>query len=150
MPQSLSQLYVHLAFSTKHREPMLLAPLRAQLHPYLAAVLTNSGSPAIRVGGTSDHVHALFRLSKNRSLAETVEDIKTSSSKWIKTQGRSLAGFHWQSGYAGFSVSPAEVEKVAEYIAQQERHHQVVSFQDEYRKLLESHGIEYDERHVWD
>lgn len=150
MPQSLSQLYVHLAFSTKHREPLLLAPLRAQMHSYLATVLTNSGSPAIKVGGTSDHVHALFRLAKNTSLAEIVEEIKTSSSKWIKTKGRAMASFHWQSGYGGFSVSPADVEKVAEYIAQQETHHRAVSFQEEYRKLLESHGIEYDERYVWD
>lgn len=150
MPQSLSQLYVHLAFSTKHREPFLLAPLRAQMHPYLATVLTNSGSPAIKVGGTSDHVHALFRLSKNSSLAGIVEEIKTSSSKWIKTKGRALASFHWQNGYGGFSVSPADVENVAEYIARQETHHRAVSFQEEYRKLLDSHGIEYDERYVWD
>jgi len=150
MPQSLSQLYVHLAFSTKHREPLLLAPVRAEMHAYLATVLANSGSPAIKVGGTSDHIHALFRLSKNNSLATIVEEIKTSSSKWIKTKGRALASFHWQSGYGGFSVSPAEVEKVAEYIAQQETHHRAMSFQDEYRKLLESHGIEFDERYVWD
>ncbi len=127
MPQSLSQLYVHLAFSTRNREPFLLAPLRAQMHPHLATVLTNSRSPAIKVGGTSDHVHALFRLSKNSSLAEIVEEIKTSSSKWIKTKGRALASFHWQSGYAGFSVSPGDVEKVAEYIATQEAHHRVVT-----------------------
>ncbi len=150
MPQSLSKLYVHLVFTTKHREPLLLAPLRAQMHTYLATVLTNSDSPAIKVGGTSDHVHALFRLSKNSSLAGIVEEIKTSSSKWIKTPGRAFASFHWQSGYAGFSVSPADVEEVAEYIAQQETHHRIVSFQEEYRKLLESHGIEYDERYVWD
>ena len=150
MPQSLSQLYVHLVFSTKHREPFLGAPLRTQMHPYLATVLTNSGSQAIRVGGTADHVHALFRLSKNISLAGIVEGIKTSSSKWIKTKGRALASFHWQSGYGGFSVSPADVEKVTEYIAQQETHHRAVSFQEEYRKLLESHGIEFDERYVWD
>ena len=150
MPQSLAQLYVHLAFSTKNREPFLLAPLRAQMHPYLATVLTNSGSPAIKVGGTADHVHALFCLSKNSSLAGIVEEIKTSSSKWIKTKGKALASFHWQSGYAGFSVSPADVEKVAEYIAQQETHHRGMSFQEEHRKLLESHGIEFDERYVWD
>jgi len=150
MPQSLSKLYVHLVFSTKHREPLLLAPVRAEMHAYLATVLTNSGSPAIKVGGTSDHVHALFRLSKNSSLAAIVEEIKTSSSKWIKTQGRALANFHWQSGYGGFSVSPADVEGVAEYIAQQETNHRTVSFQEEYRKLLESHGIEYDEGYVWD
>lgn len=150
MPQSLAQLYVHLAFSTKHREPLLLAPLRAEMYPYLATVLTNSGSPAIKVGGTADHVHALFRLSKNCSLAEVVEEIKTSSSKWIKTKGRALASFHWQSGYAGFSVSPADVEKVAEYIKNQEAHHRAVSFQEEYRRLLERHAMEYDERYVWD
>jgi REP element-mobilizing transposase RayT len=88
------------------------------MHAYLAAVLKNQDSPALKVGGTSDHVHALFRLSKNSSLAKIVEEIKTSSSKWVKTQGRTLANFYWQSGYGGFSVSPAEVEEVAEYIAQ--------------------------------
>ena len=150
MPQSLSQLYVHLVFSTKLREPLLLLPLRTEMHAYLATVLTNSGSPAIKVGGTSDHVHALFRLSKNTSLAEVVEEVKTSSSKWIKTKRRAMATFHWQSGYGGFSVSPAHVEKVAEYVAQQEAHHRGVSFQDEYRRLLQRYGIEYDERYVWD
>src|SRR6266568_3541662 len=150
MPQSLSKLYAHPVFTTKHREPLLLAPLRAEMHAYLATVLTNSDSPAIKAGGSSDHVHALFRLSKNSSLAEIVEEIKTSSSKWAKTQGRALANFHWQSGYGGFSVSPADVAEVADYIARQGTHHRSVSFQEEYRKLLESHVIEYDERYVWD
>ena len=101
------------------------------MHAYLATVLKNQDSPAVKVGGTSDHVHALFRLSKNRTLAAIVEEVKTSSSKWVKTQGRALVNFHWQSGYGGFSVSPAEVEKVAEYIAQQETHHRAVTFQEE-------------------
>ncbi len=82
----------------------------------MATVLKNQDSPAVKVDGTSDHVHALFRLSKNCSLAKIVEEIKTSSSKWVKTQGAALANFHWQSGYGGFSVSPADVEEVAEYI----------------------------------
>jgi REP element-mobilizing transposase RayT len=84
MPQSLSQLYVHLVFSTKHREPLLLPPARERMHAYLATVLKNHDSPALKVSGTSDHVHALFRLSKNLSLAAIVEEIKTSSSKWVK------------------------------------------------------------------
>ena len=150
MPQSLSQLYVHLIFSTKHREPLLMPPVREQMHAYLATVLKNQGSPALKVGGTADHVHALFRLSKNISLAQTVEEIKTSSSKWVKTQGKPLANFHWQSGYGGFSVGPAEVEEVTEYIAQQDAHHRTVSFQEEYHRLLKAHGIEFDERYVWD
>jgi putative transposase len=150
MPQSLSQLYVHLVFSTKHREPLLLPQVRRQIHACLAAVLNNHGSPALKVGGTSNHVHALFRLSKNLSLAAIVEEVKTSSSKWVKTQGRAWASFHWQSGYGGISVSPADVKEVTEYVAQQEEHHRAATFQEEYRRLLESYGIEYEERYVWD
>ena len=114
MPQSLSQLYVHLIFSTKHREPMLLSPVRQDLHAYLAAVLNNQDSPALKVGGMSDHVHALFQLSKNLALAKIVEEVKASSSKWVKTQGRGLVNFHWQSGYGAFSVSSADVEELVE------------------------------------
>jgi REP element-mobilizing transposase RayT len=150
MPQSLSQLYVHLVFSTKHREPLLSSPVRERLHAYLATVLKNQDSPALKVGGTSDHVYALFRLSKNWSLAKVVEEIKTSSSKWLKTQGRALANFHWQSGYGGFSVGPAELEQVVDYITRQEEHHRVMSFQEEYRNFLKRYRIEYDEDYVWD
>jgi len=120
------------------------------MHAYLATVLKNQDSPAVEVGGTSDHVHALFRLSKDSSLAGIVEEVKTSSSKWAKTQGRAFVNFYWQSGYGGFSASPGDVEKVAEYIADQETHHRAVTFQEEYRRLLKSHGIEFDERYVWD
>jgi putative transposase len=150
MSQSLSKLYVHLVFSTKRREPLLLSPLRGKMHAYLATVLKNQDSPAVKVGGTSDHVHILFRLSKNWSLAEIVEEIKTSSSKWVKTQGEGLGNFHWQSGYGAFSIGPEGMEAVAKYIAQQEAHHRAVSFQDEYRKLLATHGIEFDERYLWE
>jgi REP element-mobilizing transposase RayT len=116
MPQSISQLYIHLISSTKHREPMLLSPVREDLDAYLAAVLNNQDSPALKIGGMSDHVHALFRLSKNIALAKIVEEVKTGFSKWVKTQGRDLTNFHWQSGYGAFSVSAADVEEVVEYI----------------------------------
>ena len=102
MPQSLSQLYVHLVFSTKHREPTLLSPLREHLHAHLATVFKNQDSPALKVGGMNDHVHALFRLSKNFSLAKIVEEVKTSSSKWVKTQGRAFATSTGRAGMAGF------------------------------------------------
>jgi hypothetical protein len=116
----------------------------------LATVLKNQDCPALKVGGTSDHAHLLFRLSKNRALAEVVEKVKTTSSKWLKTQARTLQLFHWKSGYGGFSVSPAEVDAVAIYIEGQEEHHRIVSFQQEYRRILKEYGVEYDEHHVWD
>jgi REP element-mobilizing transposase RayT len=150
MPQSLTKLHIHLVFSTKQREPLLLRPFRERVHAYLASVLNNSDSQAQRVGGTSDHVHILFRMSKNLALAKVVEEVKTSSSRWIKTQEPALRAFHWQGGYGGFSVSPADVEAVTEYIDRQEEHHRVVGFQEEFRRFLETYRVEYDERYVWD
>jgi len=69
-------------------------------------------------------------------LADGVEKVKTSSSKWLKTQARTLRSFYWQNGYGGFSVSPAEVDAVAAYMEGPEEQHRVVSFQDEYRRFL--------------
>ncbi|MGD1103364.1 MAG: transposase [Terriglobia bacterium] len=77
MPQSLSKLYIHLIFSTKQRAPLLLRPLRERVHAYLATVLNNLDSPARKVGGMSDHVHILFRMSKNHALGHVVETVKT-------------------------------------------------------------------------
>jgi putative transposase len=150
MPQSLSKAYIQLVFSTKQREPLLLQPLRPRVHAYMATVLNNLDSFALKIGGMSDHVHILFRMSKNRALADLVEAVKTSSSKWIKTQSPGLRGFHWQNGYGGFSLSPSEVGVVSQYIDQQEAHHRTVSFQEEYREFLQTYGVEFDERYVWD
>jgi REP element-mobilizing transposase RayT len=120
------------------------------VHAYLATVLKNLDSPARKIGGVSDHVHVLFRTSKNHALADVVEAVKTSSSRWIKAQSPALRSFNWQSGYGSFSLSHSEVEAVAEYIDRQEEHHRTVSFQEEYRKSLQTYGVEYDERYVWD
>ena len=94
MPQSLSKLYVHLIFSTHHREPLLITSVRSSLHAYLATVLNNQDCPALKIGGTSHHAHLLFRLSKNLALADVVEKVKTSSSKGLKTQARTLGSFY--------------------------------------------------------
>ena len=119
MPQSLSSVLVHLVFSTKNREPLIRGPVESELHAYGTAVLKNGGCPVLAVNGTADHVHVLFNLSRVKTLAEVVEELKTSTSKWIKTKGTSFHGFHWQNGYGAFSVSQSNVEQVIEYIRQQ-------------------------------
>ena len=150
MPQSLARVLVHLVFSTKNRVPVLTPEIREELHPYLAVVLTNDGCPSLQVGGVEDHVHLLFALSRTRTIAEVVENVKTSSSKWLKTKWKALAEFHWQSGYGAFSVSRSQTDEVIDYIRRQEEHHKSRTFQQEYRRFLELHGIEYDEHYVWD
>ena len=106
--------------------------------------------PTLVVGGVADHVHVLFALSKNHSIAEIVYEVKRGSSKWIKTKGAQFAQFHWQGGYGSFSVSQSEAETVIRYIEHQEEHHRKMTFQEEFRKFLERYQVLYDERYVWD
>ncbi len=150
MPQSLSRILVHLVFSTKNREPLLAGTIMAELHSYLAGTLDNIQCPSLQVGGVEDHVHLLFGISRTRSIAEVVETVKTSSSKWLKGKDACLTGFHWQSGYGAFSVSQSDAETVVAYIRNQAQHHQKMTFQDEYRRLLERYQIVFDEKYVWD
>ncbi len=151
MAQSLAQVYVHIVFSTKHRQNILAdATIRREMHAYLASILKAHETPALLVGGVGDHVHILCRLSRTVTLAKIVGEAKRGSSKWIKTKGPEYAGFQWQNGYGAFSVSYSQVAVVREYIAHQEQHHQKMTFQDEVRALLVKHQIEFDERYVWD
>jgi len=124
--------------------------IEKELHPYLAKVFRELKSPSLAIDGTTDHIHALFSLNRVIKIADLVEEIKTESSKWIKTKGPEFQNFHWQRGYGAFSVGQSQVLAVKRYIARQKIHHQRVTFQDEYRKFLKSYGIDYDERYVWD
>ncbi len=92
----------------------------------------------------------LFSLGRVVTIADLVEEVKTESSKWIKTKGREFRNFHWQKGYGAFSIGQSSVMALKHYIHRQKQHHQRVSFQDEYRKILKAYGIDYDERYVWD
>jgi len=150
MPQSLARLHVHLIFSTKNRERILRDQIRNSLHAYLATVLQNLNCPPTLINSGEDHVHILFELARTKCISQTVEDVKKSSSKWIKTQSAEFAGFSWQAGYGAFAVSESNVATVCAYIAGQQEHHREKSFQEEYRVFLERHHVVYDERYVWD
>ena len=150
MPQSLALLLVHLVFSTKNREPWIRGAIEPELFAYGTTVLTSAGCPTLAMNGTADHVHALLNLSRTMSIAQIVEELKTSTSKWIKTKEADFRGFHWQAGYGAFSVSPSNIEDVIQYIRRQHEHHRRQSFQNEFRALLERHKIPFDERYVWD
>jgi len=150
MPQSLSYILTHIVFSTKDRAPMLDATVRPALHAYLATVARNVDCECFRVGGVADHVHLAVRLSRTLTMAKLIEELKTSSSKWLKTQSPALASYAWQRGYGAFSVGPSDLNALLQYIDNQEEHHRTRTFQDEYRAFFTKYGIEYDERYVWD
>lgn len=150
MPQSLSKMLIHVVTSTKDRQPLLTETIRPQLYAYIAAILKEHESPAIKIGGTDDHIHILLALSKNYSLSKIAEEFKKSSSKWIKAKGAEFRDFSWQRGYGGFSVSQSQSDDVKHYIETQEEHHRRRTFQEEYREFLNRYGIVFDEKYVWD
>jgi putative transposase len=150
MPQSLSKVIVHIIFSTKDREPWLDSDVRTRVHAYLATICRDLGAQLVHVGGAADHVHIVTTLPRTLSQAQLIEEIKKTPSKWIKTVDTRYRGFTWQRGYGAFSVSPSQLESVRRYIDGQQEHHRTRTFQDEYRALLRKHGVDFDERYVWD
>ena len=151
MPQSLSQIYIHLVFSTKDRRQFISDNIAPDLYAYMATVFREEcRSTARLIGGVEDHVHALFNLARTWCIADVVQAVKTSTSKWLKTQDPLLRSFAWQTGYGAFSVSRSNLAAVEDYIRNQREHHRRQDFKSEFRGLLKKHDVEYDERYVWD
>jgi REP element-mobilizing transposase RayT len=151
MAQSLARLWTHLIFSTKDRFPFLTdKALRSDMHAYLSEMFRKQGCETLIVGGVEDHTHSLFALSRTHAIAGVIKEVKRTSSGWIKGASRKLSKFHWQGGYAAFSVSQSNLVNVIRYIENQEEHHKRGTLQDEYRAFLNAYGIEFDERYIWD
>jgi REP element-mobilizing transposase RayT len=150
MPQSLICLNVHVVFSTKNREPLIDRDLAPRLYGYLGGIIRNTGSILLAAGSMPDHVHLLVSLGRQTCIADLVRDAKSNSSAWVHETFPEWSRFAWQAGYGAFAVSVSVLDQVKAYIANQERHHRRQTFQEEFRAFLGAHGLEYDERYVWD
>ena len=151
MPQSLTQIYLHVVFSTKNRQPYFQDVAFAdELYAYLAGICKKQDCFPKHVGGHVDHIHLLCSLSRRKTVADLIRELKTGSSTWIKTRKLDWQNFHWQDGYGAFSVSQSQMPKVKEYIDHQNEHHRIKTFQEEFGQLLKMHSIEFDEKYVWD
>jgi REP element-mobilizing transposase RayT len=150
MSQSLANIVVHLVFSTKDRRQLLRDAERGQLHACLTGILKNHDSPLIEINSVRDHIHILFAPSKNHAPAKIVEQVKSSSAGWIRTQNPAHGDFAWQAGYGEFSVSPMHVETVREYLRRQPEHHAQEDYQTEYRRFCEKNGRPLEERYAGD
>jgi putative transposase len=150
MPQSLTQLYVHLVFSTKYREHIIAPDIQTELYKYMGGILNRIECTPIQIGGATDHIQVLCSLSKKITTIKLLEEIKKSSSKWIKTKGEAFSKFYWQDGYGAFTIGYTQIQAVIQYIKKQKEHHSKITFQDEYRSFLNKYQIPYDERYVWD
>jgi len=150
MPQSLSNILLHLVFSTHQRTQWIADDWRDELHGYIGGIIRRHGSDLIAAGSVDDHIHLLFALPRTVAVAEIVKEIKSGSSRWVHDSPSRPHDFRWQSGYGIFSISPAHKAAVIQYIENQREHHRTTTFQEEYRRLLKKYGIDFDERYVWE
>ncbi len=149
----MSHTYVsglfHCTFSTKGRRPLISCDLQERLWPYLGGIARQKGFRALAVGGVEDHAHVLLSLPGTIDVAKAIQLLKGTSSKWVHDTFPQHWAFAWQEGYGAFSVGISQVAKTIAYIQSQPEHHRKTTFQEEFRRILERHGIEYDERYMW-
>jgi REP element-mobilizing transposase RayT len=149
MGHTYTSLLSHCIFSTKDRLPLITPEIGDPLFAYLGGIVRSLNGVALIVGGVTDHVHILASFPPAIAMSDAMRLVKANSSKWANEEWPKLGGFAWQTGYAAFSVSRSSVDAVTAYIAGQEEHHRTVTFQEELIAFLKRHGIEYDERYIW-
>ena len=150
MANTFTSLHYHVIFSTKNREPWIRSDIEVRVWSYLGGIARENDMRALLVGGIENHVHLLLGLPPTIAVSKAIQLIKGGSSAWLKDAFPGLKGFGWQDGYGAFTVSKSLVPEVETYIRGQREHHKVKSFEEEYRAVLVKHGIEFDERYVFD
>jgi REP element-mobilizing transposase RayT len=150
MPGTYSQILLHIIFSTKHREPWITPEIAERLYAYIGGIVRAEKGVLYDIGGIEDHVHMYLRWRTDASISDLMRTVKARSSKWVHETFPALEAFAWQEGYSVFSVSKSQEEAVKKYIAGQAEHHKKEDFKVELLHFLRVHGIEFDEKYVFD
>ena len=150
MANTYSSLFYHIVFSTKHRQNFVKQEIENRIWAYIGGIARTHKFTAIQVGGIENHIHALVMAAAIFAPSKITQYLKGDSSKWIHIEFADLRKFGWQDGFGAFSVSRSKVPDVVEYIKNQREHHRKESFEEEYEKMMKLHGVEYDERYLFD
>jgi REP element-mobilizing transposase RayT len=150
MPGTYSQILLHIVFSTKHREAWIAPDIAERLYPYMGGIVRAEKGLLYDIGGVENHIHMNLRWRPDATISDLMRTVKARSSKWVHDTFPALGAFAWQEGYSVFSVSKSQEDAVREYIAGQVEHHKKENFKSELLRLLRAHGIDFDERYVFD
>ncbi len=150
MPGTYSQLLLHVVFSTKRREPWITPDIAHRLYPYIGGIVRAEKGVLYDIGDIEDHVHMYLRWRPDGAVSDLMRTVKSRSSKWLHAEFPALHDFAWQEGYGVFSVSTSQEEAVKNYIRSQAEHHAKEDFRSELLRILRAHGVEFDERYVFE
>jgi len=145
MAHSYTNLIFHIVYGTRERRPFIDEEFQPRLYEYVGGSIRGLKGISLEIGGVEDHIHVLVKLPPTITVSDFLEKLKANTSKWAKSVRR---GFGWQDGYAAFTVSESQVERVRQYIQNQRKHHAKSSFRDELIALLEAHGVKYDPNRI--
>ncbi len=150
MSGTYSKVYLQIIFAVKRRENLIQKSWREELHKYISGIISAKSHKSIIVNGVADHVHCFVGFKPAHSISDLVRDIKNNSSKFINEHRFVKGKFEWQSGYGVFSYSESDIENVYQYIMNQEAHHKITSFKEEYESLLKSYNVEYNAEYLFE
>jgi REP element-mobilizing transposase RayT len=150
MPNTFSQIDLHLVFAVKNRKALILTKFREQLFKYICGIIINKQQKLFAINGVSDHVHIFFGMDPVIHIPEFVKVIKAESTNFINENKFLNTKFQWQKGYGIFSHSRSNRDRVIKYILNQESHHQKQSFKDEFLLFLKITDIEFNEKYLFD
>ena len=150
MANTYTQCYVHLVFSPKNRQALISKVWKTELEKYMTGIVQNRKHKLLAIGAMPDHIHILIGYNLNELVPDLVEEIKTSSTIWIKEKCLSKFKFEWQHGYGAFTHSRMQIDTVVNYILNQEQHHKKKSFKAEYLEMLIKNGVEFKEEYLFE
>ena len=150
MANTYSQVNIHAVFTVHGRENIISKEIRGQVFEYISGTMKGIGLFPLAVGGFADHIHIFFELPTTITVAKALQEIKSSSSKWINDQHLVQGKFQWQKGFGAFSNSQSQRKQVIHYIMNQEMHHAKTSFRDEYLDFLDKNEIEFNKSYLFE
>ncbi|WP_439490873.1 IS200/IS605 family transposase [Algoriphagus sp.] len=149
MPNTYTQIHIHLIFAVKFRKAQIQPSWKERLHQYLTGIIQANKHKVLQIESMPDHIHILFGMRPDQSLSSLIQNVKTESSKWINVNKLSSSKFHWQDGFGAFSYSKSQLPQVIKYIQNQEEHHSKKTFIEEYKSILDAFDLDWDEKYIF-
>ena len=149
MANTYTQIHIQSVFSVQNRDCIIRRTWKNELYQYITGIIQNHGHKLIAINGMPDHIHLFLGMRPTQSLSDLMQDVKGDSSKWINQKGFVKGRFSWQEGYGAFSYSKSHIERVIDYIKNQEEHHRLKSFTEEYLEFLDKFQVPYNERYIF-
>ena len=149
MANTYTQIHIQFVFAVKYRDCLIHPSWKEELYMYITGITKENGHKLLAINGMPDHIHILIGLRPTQSISDLMQDIKGGSSKWINLKKFLKIKFEWQEGYGAFSYSKSQIINIIQYIKNQENHHKVKSFREEYFEILKEFEIDYNENYIF-